>query len=142
MTAYQEALQPSEDGERSEQGHPSWQEAPVPAQAARRVLVAVLRRDESPARIPLLAGAAHWLYGTSLGSVYGLVQGTVRVHPVVHGLIFGMGVWGLSYAQLVTMGLYEAPWKYPARELAKDVSYHLVYGLGVAGSYEVLDRRT
>jgi hypothetical protein len=60
----------------------------------------------------------------------------------VHGLIFGVGVWGLSYAQLVPMGLYEPPWKYPARELAKDVSYHLVYGLGVAGSYEVLDRRT
>jgi hypothetical protein len=144
MTACQAALQPGGDGGAAEPADDEarWRQAPVPARVARRVLVGVYERDVPPSRIPLLANATHWLYGTSLGTVYGLVRGTVRAHPVVHGLAFGLGAWSLSYAQLVPMGLYEPPWKYPPKELAKDVSYHLAYGLGVAGAFEALDRRS
>ena len=38
----------------------------------------------------------------------------------------------MSYATLVPMGLYEWPWRYSAKTIAKDVSYHLVYGAGTA----------
>ena len=31
--------------------------------------------------------------------------------------------------------------EYPKRELAIDLSYHLVYGLAVAGAYAALDYR-
>lgn len=47
----------------------------------------------------------------------------------------------MSYAQLVPMGLYEPPWKYPPKDLAMDFSYHLVYGTTVASAYRVLERR-
>ncbi len=47
----------------------------------------------------------------------------------------------MSYVQLVPMGLYELPWKYPPKDLALDLSYHLVYGAGVAGAFRVLDGR-
>ena len=145
MTAYQESLSSGTDADAG--GEPpddvtSWQQAPVPAQVARRVLGGVFQQDVPPRRIPLLANATHWLYGTSLGTVYGMVQGTVRANPIVHGLIFGFGAWSLSYAQLVPMGLYEPPWKYPPKELGKDISYHLAYGLGVACAFEALDRRS
>ena len=33
-----------------------------------------------------------------------------------------------------------APWRYPARELALDLGYHLAYGLAVAGAFAALDR--
>ncbi|MBD0318367.1 MAG: hypothetical protein ICV71_07550, partial [Thermoleophilia bacterium] len=54
--------------------------------------------------------------------------------------LFGLGVWAQSYATLVPMGLYEPPWHYSARTIAKDVSYHLVYGAGTAAGFEVLGR--
>jgi hypothetical protein len=31
-------------------------------------------------------------------------------------------------------------WEYPPDQLASDVGFHLVYGVGVAGAYAVLDR--
>ena len=39
------------------------------------------------------------------------------------------------------LGLYRWPWHYRAGAIAKDVSYHLVYGSGVAAGYELLARR-
>jgi hypothetical protein len=36
--------------------------------------------------------------------------------------------------------VYQPPWKYPAKELAVDLSYHVVYGLAVAAAYAALDR--
>jgi hypothetical protein len=134
MTAYQEAL--SSNGGSKE---PSWDDAPAPAQVARRILKGVFHEDVSAAKIPLLTNLMHWAYGTGWGGVYGLVQGTVRANPLLHGLLFGPSVWGMSYAQLVPMGLYEPPWAYPAKTVAKDLSYHLVYGLGVAAAFDTLD---
>jgi len=44
----------------------------------------------------------------------------------------------MSYVQLVPMGLYDPPWKTPPQELALDLSYHLAYGVGVAGAYRLV----
>lgn len=137
MTAYQELL--AGDGSDEEK---SWEDAPAPAQVARRILKGVFGQDVSAERIPLLTNAMHWAYGIAWGGAYGLVQGTVRANPVLSGLVFGAGVWGMSYVQLVPMGLYEPPWEYPPRTLAKDLSYHLVYGLGVGAAFELVDSRS
>ncbi len=141
MTAYQMAvqkLQSSDSGE-SQDGEQTWQDAPAPAQVGRRVLTGVFREDVGRDKIPVLTHGVHWAYGTTLGVLYGLAQGTLRANPITHGLFFGTGVWGLAYAQLVPMGLYEPPWKYPAKELAVDWSYHAVYGVGVAAAFRALD---
>ena len=74
----------------------------------------------------------HWLYGTSWGVLYGGVP--------AGGLTFGTAVWAAAYAELVPLGIYEPPWRYPARELALDWSYHAVYGLAVAAAYAGLER--
>jgi hypothetical protein len=139
MTAWQELAAKLNDSTGSDSKGQRWEDAPAPAQVARRILKGVFRRDVSADRIPLLTNAMHWGYGTAWGGVYGLVQGTVRANPLLNGLLCGAGVWGASYAQLVPMGLYEPPWEYPAKIVAKDLSYHLVYGLGVAAAYEALD---
>jgi hypothetical protein len=134
MTAYQELLADNGDSKK-----PTWEDAPAPAQVARRILKGLFHEDVSADRIPLLTNLMHWAYGTGWGGVYGLVQGTVRANPVLNGLLFGTSVWGMSYAQLVPMGIYEPPWTYPAKTVAKDLSYHLVYGLGVAAAFDGLD---
>jgi hypothetical protein len=49
-------------------------------------------------------------------------------------------VWGASLVQLPAMGLAPPVWEYPPPQLASDVGFHLVYGVGVATAYAVLDR--
>jgi hypothetical protein len=114
------------------------EEEPAPAQAARKVLRAV-GLDPPASWTPYLTQAAHWSYGLGWGAVYGALR-RGQGNPVLAGLSFGAGVWAASYAQLVPLGIYEPPWRYAPQELAEDLSYHAVYGLGVAGAYAVLTR--
>jgi hypothetical protein len=119
----------------------SWEEAPAPAQAAKKVVAAVGQGERvTRGQVPLLTNAMHWLYGTGWGVVYAAAFRRTGMPPLPGGLAFGAGVWGASYAELVPAGIYEPPWRYPAQELALDLSYHLVYGLALAGAYAVLER--
>lgn len=140
MTAWQELsakLQGGQD-EASQDSEPSdpWAEASPPAQVGRMILQG-LGQDVPADKIGLLTNVMHWGYGTTWGGLYGALMGRVaREQPLVRGLAFGAGVWVMSYVQLVPLGLYELPWKYPPSELALDLSYHLAYGagLGTAGA--------
>ena len=115
-----------------------WKKAPAPAQLAKRVIEGVTQHEVPVERISLLTNAVHWGYGTALGGLYGLLEGSLRPQPAVHGPIFGLGVWAWSYATLVPLGLYKPPWHYKASSIATDVSYHLAYGSGVAAGYALL----
>jgi hypothetical protein len=116
-----------------------WADTPAPAQIGRRLLEGVFEQRVTLKRAPLLTHLFHWGYGTALGGAYGLVQGTVRTNPWAMGLGFGAAAWALSYVELVPMGLQKPPWEYEPKTIAVDVSYHVVYGLGVAGAFELLD---
>jgi len=119
-----------------------WTEASAPAQVAKRIGEGVFQKKVSPDLIPLLTNLMHWGYGTGWGSVYGLAAGSARKPQGLRsGAAFGSIVWVMSYVQLVPMGLYRPPWKYPPKDLAMDLSYHLVYGFGVASAYRVLNPR-
>jgi hypothetical protein len=117
-----------------------WASAPAPAQLARIVVRGATGRDVPAERIPLFTNAVHWGYGTSMGVLYGVVQRTREGSPLVRGPLFGLGVWASSYATLVPLGLYKWPWHYRAGAIAKDLSYHLVYGSGVAAGYRLAGR--
>lgn len=144
MTAWQEVsakLQSSSDEASEPQQQPDdpWEDASAPAKVAKRVGEGVFERKVSAQRIPLLTNVMHWGYGSSWGIVYGLIAGSAR-RPwgLRAGAAFGTGVWAMSYVQLVPIGLYEPPWKYPPKDLATDLSYHLAYGVGVAEAFRVL----
>jgi hypothetical protein len=118
-----------------------WADAPAPAQVVKRAADALGEgRHVTRKEVPLVTNLMHWLYGITWGGVYGGAAGVLRPTPVLGGLSFGAGVWSASYAELVPLGIYEAPWRYPVREIALDLSYHLVYGLAVAGAYAALER--
>ena len=116
-----------------------WERAPAPARLAKKLIERATGREVPVTRIGLLTNTVHWGYGTTLGGVYGLALG--RRNPALAGATFGTGVWAFSYATLVPLGFYEWPWKYSARTIAKDVSYHLLYGTGTAVGFELLARR-
>jgi hypothetical protein len=144
MTAWQmlaAKLQSSDQPQpQLDQSQDPWEQAPAPAKVAKRVGEGVFRRDVSPDLIPLLTNVMHWGYGTGWGIVYGVSTTGRDPSTARRGAAFGTAVWASSYLQLVPMGLYEPPWKYPPKELALDLSYHLVYGLGVAAAFRVVDR--
>ncbi|HEY7004088.1 MAG TPA: DUF1440 domain-containing protein [Gaiellaceae bacterium] len=137
MTALQETVARARGGGGESFKEPrTWAEAPAPAQLAKKAL----GRRVVKRQAPMITNAVHWGYGAALGSVYGVMQSRLQAHPLVHGVLFGTTVWVLSYATLVPLGIYEAPWRYPARELGVDWSYHAAYGLSVAGAFEALER--
>jgi len=138
MTGYQELVGRLRGGGTEKQPR-RWRDAPAPAQIGKKVADAVDQKV-TLADAPKLTNAVHWAYGTSWGAAYGLGEGTFASRPVSHGLGFGTFVWAFSYATLTPLGIYEPPWKYPPKEFAIDLSYHLLYGLGVAGAYRLLER--
>jgi hypothetical protein len=147
MTALQEVMAARRRRERALAGtgngsepHDPWESAPAPARLARMMIQSLTGRDVPSERIPLFTNAVHWGYGTVMGSVYAVVQGASGGKPIVRGPLFGLGVWASSYATLVPLGLYKWPWHYRAGAIAKDLSYHLVYGSGVAAGYELVVR--
>ncbi len=118
-----------------------WSHAPAPAQLAKRVMEDITGREIPPDRIPVYTNAMHWGYGVTLGPVYALARRWIGGRAAVEGPLFGLGVWAWSYLTLVPLGLYRWPWHYRAGAIAKDVSYHLLYGTGTAVGYELAARR-
>jgi hypothetical protein len=117
----------------------TWSDAPAPARLAKKVSEGLLHKRVVKRQAPLITTVVHWTYGASLGAAYGLAALRLRRHPLPQGLVFGTAVWGLGYGLLTPLGIYEAPWRYPAKTLGIDLSYHLVFGLGVAAVHEALD---
>jgi hypothetical protein len=140
MTAYQLAVAKVQGKQLSTPVPHRWADAPAPAQVAKKAADAIgqgrrLTRED----VPLVTNVMHWLYGITWGVFYGMAAGKAHPDPVAGGVAFGTGVWGASYAELVPLGVYKPPWRYPPKELAVDLSYHLVYGLAVAAAYAALD---
>jgi hypothetical protein len=141
MTAYQLAVAKVRGKPLATPVPHRWADAPAPAQAAKKIADALGQgRRFTREDVPLLTNVMHWLYGVGWGAVYGAAVGRSAPDPLVAGAELGTGVWTASYVELVPLGVYEPPWKYPAQELALDLSYHLVYGLAVAGAYAALER--
>jgi hypothetical protein len=142
MTAYQEGVArargKSAAAEQLKEPR-TWAEAPAPAQLAKRVSEGLFNKRVVKRQAPLITTTVHWSYGAALGGAYGLAASRLHRNPALQGVAFGTAVWGLAYASLAPLGIYEAPWRYPAKALGIDFSYHLVYGLGVAAAFDALD---
>ena len=117
----------------------TWAEAPAPAQLAKKISEGVLHKRVTKRQVPLLTNVLHWSYGAGLGALYGLAASRLQKNPLAQGTAFGGAVWGLAYASLTPLGIYEAPWRSSPKTVGVDLSYHLVYGLGVAAVFEALD---
>jgi len=143
MTVWQELaakLQSSDEvsAEFPESSVDPWESAPAPARVAKLIGEGVFHLKVPAEKIGFLTNAMHWGTGTGWGAAYGLLAATRGRSTLREGLAFGTFVWLSSYAQLVPLGIYEPPWKYPLRVEALDLSYHLVYGGATAVAFAVL----
>jgi hypothetical protein len=118
----------------------SWDQAPAPAQVGKRLFEGLFKRELPASRAALVNNITHWGYGMLGGTQYGLVAGSLA-HPRIHyGVPFGAGVWATGYVVLPAAKLYKPIWEYDTKTLAKDLSAHLVYGVGTATAFGLLSR--
>jgi hypothetical protein len=122
----------------SSSGLDSWERAPAPAQVGKRLVEGLFARELPPQRARLVNNITHWAYGILGGAQYGIVAGSLRTPRIRYGLPFGAVVWAAGYLLLPAAKLYEPIWKYDRVTLSKDLSAHLVYGLGTAAALRLL----
>src|ERR1700760_4867274 len=73
----------------SSEGVVSWENAPAPARAAKRVLEGALHVEVPPRYARSLNNLAHWGLGLGAGAAYGLLLGSHRTPKLWYGLPFG-----------------------------------------------------
>ena len=119
----------------------AWEDAPAPAQVGKRLLEGLFARELPPERAALVNNLTHWGFGMLGGVQYGIVAGSLRSPRIRYGLPFGAGVWASGYAILPAAKLYKPISEYDRTTLAKDLSAHLVYGIGTAAAFRLLSRK-
>lgn len=115
---------------------PLWQRGSVPP---KKITMGVLhrlgiKRHMSRPEEQKTAWAAHFAYGTSMGSLYGIVSSKVPGPSPVKGIVFGLAVWAASYlGWLPVMNLPGAATEVTAQKNAQMIVAHVVWGgtLGV-----------
>jgi hypothetical protein len=138
FTGFQEATRRLR-GEQPQDAPKTWGEAPEPAQVGKRVASGVFHREVPLEQAGMLTQVVHWLYGTTWGAVYALIEESVQ-KPLVSGAALTTSVMAADYTLLPLMRLYRPPWRYPAKTLGVDYATHLVHGYAVAAAYRGLDR--
>ena len=83
----------------------SWETAPDPGQAARRVIEGFTRRKLADQWAWPVSTAAHWAYGSAAAAGYGVLAGSSRTANPAYGLPFGAAVWITGYVVLPEAGL-------------------------------------
>jgi hypothetical protein len=116
----------------------SWEQAPEPGQALRRVVEGFAQRDIPDRWAWAVSTAAHWSYGSACAAAYGIVAGSQRRPSPLYGLPFGAAVWAAGYVILPLGGLYKPVWEYDAPTLARDLSAHLAYGAATGTTFWLL----
>jgi len=116
----------------------TWETAPDPGQVAKRVIEGFTQRKLPDRWAWLTSTAAHWAYGSSAATLYGILAGSLRRPHAAYGLPFGAIVWATGYVILPEAGLYKPIWDYDAKTLASDLSAHLAYGAGTGATFWLL----
>jgi hypothetical protein len=124
-------------------GTESYEDAGVPAQVGKRVVEGALQTELEPGTARTMNNVVHWATGIGWGTLHAVLLASAKREPrVAYGFATGTSAWAASYAMLAPMKLYKPIWEYPPSVLGKDLSAHLVYGLGAGGAFFALARRS
>jgi hypothetical protein len=116
----------------------NWEQAPAPALMGKLLVKGLFGIELPPTRARLVNNVMHWGYGMVNGAQYGIVAKSLSNPRIRYGLAFGATVWAGDYVILPAAKLYQPIWKYDRTTLAKDLSAHLVYGVGTATTLRLL----
>ncbi|WP_285115639.1 hypothetical protein [Leifsonia sp. fls2-241-R2A-40a] len=118
-----------------------WDSAPAPAEVGRRIIEGLYGTPLPDSRAASINNIAHWVYGISGATAYGVLAGSLRRPRTVYGLLLGAGMWLSGYIILPPMHLYKPITEYDAKTLGKDLAAHLVYGTTAAATFSALRPR-
>ena len=112
------------------------EESETPVRAVERVFGIRFADERSRERSSRLT---HWVYGTSLGAVRGLLGATGLGNAVATGAHFAVA-WGGSTVGLPALGVAPLASEWSPRQVATDAGFHSVYALTSGAVYAWLDR--
>ncbi|GCE10798.1 DUF1440 domain-containing protein [Tengunoibacter tsumagoiensis] len=73
--------------------------------------------------------AAHFSYGSGMGSLYSILMQKLKWPPILKGSLFGLGIWMLSYLGWLPLGRFSAAApKESARRNLLMIIAHLIWG--------------
>lgn len=71
----------------------------------------------------------HFAYGAAAGAIYGPLAQRVPLPAVLKGIVFGLGVWTISYLGLLpAIGILRPATEHPARRNLLMILAHVVWG--------------
>jgi hypothetical protein len=119
-------------------GTASYEQASAPAQVGKRLVEGYLQTELPPHTARAMNNAVHWATGLLWGTAHGVLAGSTAKRRTSAGLATGAAAWAASYAMLAPAKLYKPMWEYPTGVLWKDLSAHLIYGLGTGAAFRAL----
>lgn len=96
-----------------------------------------------PSNGPKRALAAHFAFGAATGAAYGLLTSRTIVRPTVgSGVLYGLGIWTISYLGWVpAANLMPPATRQPRERNAMMIAAHIVWGGVLGAGYAVLASR-
>jgi hypothetical protein len=120
----------------------NYEDAGAPAQVGRRVVGGFLDTELPQSTARTMNNLVHWLTGVGWGVAHGNVVGSLNDPAPAYGIVTGVTAWATSYALLSRAKVYKPMHEYPLPVLWKDLSAHLVFGLGTGTAFRLLARQT
>jgi hypothetical protein len=108
----------------------------TPADAVSKVFEIQPANDQAKQR---LSNVVHWGYGTSWGSVRGLIDAAGVQGPAAALLHFA-AVWGSALVMLPGLKVTPPVSEWGDEELAVDGFHHMVYAVAASVAYHFLDK--
>ncbi len=119
-------------------GTKSYEDAGAPAQVGKRVVEGLFDTELPPESAAHMNNAVHWATGLGWGALYSLGVGSTRSAHPAFGTALGPAAWATSYVLLGLAKLYRPMWEYDAKTLGRDLSAHVVFGLGTASAFRAV----
>jgi hypothetical protein len=119
-------------------GLSSWDEAPVPAKAGKRVYEGFFQRQLPASAAQLTTNVMHWVYPSTWGAIFGIVAGSRSHLSAGAGIPLGAVVFLNGYVVLPLAGLYKPIWEYDLKTIYEDLSAHLVFGTTTGVAFKLL----
>jgi len=121
-------------------GTTSYEGASAPARTGKRMMELLLHREPPEGSARAMTNVVHWSTGCAWGALYGVVEASTGVQPLVGGVALAASAWTSTYVLLPPLGVYQPIWKYDAPTLLKDASAHVTYGMTTATVVAMLRR--
>ena len=112
-------------------GLPRRERYPLPPRwiTDRLISVAGLEGEMDESRRREAALLSHFAYGAAAGAAYAPIAERVRIGPLSAGVLYGLGVWTVSYlGWLPAAGILGPATRHPARRNALMIAAHVVWG--------------